>query len=486
MFRSRKVGTEIELPIYVENIAMYAEHADTLWYDLTAELGAEWVVSTDIYRGGATGISRTIDGATTVLTFDSSIFLFEFAMAPKSSITELERAWHEILPCVLSVLSRYGATLLGIGMHPALDIASGDAMPLWRTKRGIYQLLDARGWNHRSILHCASTQPAVDVYPDEIVNVINTLEYTLPLLQPVFANSPFVQWKQNPEVVDNRDLLAWKSVMRSSVDASAQTVGMPVAPYTDLSDYYAYLHSIPLFYLHHSKKSYKNSDCLVPLTDPKTNKPPSLRQLYDAKQWKGYSLNNPDHIREFVLDDFDVNVNAGIDWYSFRPVRLHSRLKKFDSWDQYFEIMTRNPEEAIEGAYLEIRSIDTQLPGQEFLPTATVLAIVRMHEKIRAWLQSHLAWSDVRAFYESSAHTSSAWMKQIGNHSYTDIVKELVTLLLEGLTAEELHYIAPLSDRVARMTSAASLVMKAYAAAPECFFQLTTYRTEQPRVSLVL
>lgn len=475
-FRPRNVGTEIELPIYVQDVSTYAEHANSLWYDLEKELGEEWKVNTDIYQGTATGISRTVNDVVTSLTFDSSIFLFEFSLAPKPSLAEVEREWELLLPTVLAVLSRYGATLLGIGMHPALDISSVNALQHWRTKRGIYRLLDARGWDHKQILHCASTQPAVDVYPEEIVNVINTLESTLPLLQPVFANSPLVAWKQHAEIVDNRDLLAWKSVMRSSVDASARTVGMPLQPYADLCAYYEYIHSIPIFYLHHSKKSYKNTDFLVPLKDPVTHAPPSLRQLYEAKKWKGYYLNNPDDVVEFSMDDFDVNVNAGVDWYSFRPVRLHAKLKQFQSWDEYFTQMSQNPEEAIEHAYVEIRSIDTQLPGQEFLPLAVVLSIVRMHERIGAWVQSRLSWSGIRTFYESFAHTSAAWSQQVDAQSYRTILRELLPLLLEGLEGEELRYITPLREHIERQRSDATLVTQAFALGQDPFFQLTTYR----------
>lgn len=464
MTPSPLIGCEIELPLLPADPEAYRAQIPAIWDEVVATLGGTWHVDIDALTGGVVGASQGGDYRNSALSYDASVLLLEFSLSPQKDLQALEAEWQRISKPVLGVFARHGVQALGCGMQPEVDIDAPNAYKTWNTK-GMYWYLPRRGWDHRWNLRCASSQPSVDVPMDEAIDAVNFLEKILPLCQPFLAHSCIERWTADPKIAEKRDFVGWLKLMEHSVDISM--IGMPEAPYKDLNGYMKRVFGHPLHTVTFDAGAATKKSRGVWLTEQ-----PSFLQLIEKPQWEGLQSNGETITIE--TDKLDPDTTACVDWYVFHPARLRMRLKPIGSWDVLKNAVKTDPPSLIAKTFIEIRSIATQLPAEHLLPAAFSLGLMRARPQLEKWL-GQWTWDEIREFSRTKAFRFDAWTSSVGSVPYAEIAQEIVKMVMAALTPEEQKFLGALSDRVAMMTSPASLSADALKQSRSAFLDLVTF-----------
>lgn len=459
------IGCEIELPLLPRDPEVYRKDIPAIWEEVVQVLGGTWHVDIDALTGGVVGASQGGDYRNSALSYDASVLLLEFSLAPQKDLQALEAEWQRISKPVLGVFARHGVRALGCGMQPEIDIDAPNAYKTWCTPKGLYWYLKKRGWDHRWNLRCASSQPSVDVTIDEAMDAVNFLERILPLCQPFLAHSCIERWTADPDIAEKRDLVGWSKLMEHSVDIAM--IGMPPLPYKDLNGYMRRVFGHPLHTVTFDSGAATKKSRGVWLTEQ-----PSLLQLLEKLQWEGLQSNGDTIMIE--TEKLDPDTTACIDWYVFHSARLRMRLKPIGSWDVLRNAIKTDPSSLIAKTFIEVRSIATQLPAEPLLPAALCLGLLRARPQLEKWL-GQWTWDQIRDFSRTKAFRFDAWTSSVGSVSYTTIAMEIVRVMMAALTPDEQKFLGALSDRVSRDSSPASLSSEALKKSRDAFLSLVTY-----------
>lgn len=476
------IGCEVELQLLPQQREEFLRGYPELWEFLASAMGGQWNVQRDAGTNVATGMSSGEGLEKTCISNDSAKTLLELALPPATSIERLHETWLLHFAPIAAALRSKAIHILGVGMHPEIDIGMNGAYETWVTPRGRYGLVKERGWQHHWLLTPASTQPSIDIPLDQPTEYVNLLERALPLLQPLCANSNVRRWEADEQYAELRNTVCYSRVFERSIDASFMVAGMPEKPYEHTGDYLRYLFSIPNYFVVSNKGSadYKSSG-LITLQPDATGKPPSLEVLLTTLieqhgRWEGRTLEGGSV--SLGIEDISPGQVGHVDWYSFRPARMKYILRDYASWEEFWHDYRTAPERVLRKAFIEVRSISTQLPGEEMLPCALVTGIVRGKDEMQRYLDTLCDWSEMLAFHRTLADQYVAWDSIIGNRRYPDVARDLVEIVSQQLSPTERRFIEPLTERMKNNESPAHLARREIRRSRDAFLSLVGYQSE--------
>ncbi|KKU78108.1 MAG: hypothetical protein UY05_C0068G0009, partial [Candidatus Peregrinibacteria bacterium GW2011_GWA2_47_7] len=255
--KSRKVGIEKEI-LVTDADGFMGDITERVWPDLKKKNLKAF--SDTFYTDQIVGFILNKDQITT----DAGKGTFEIILAPLPDVQSCERKMKKLLRILLPICSKQELSIIGLGVQP-LTKASRHT---WNRKQRYDILVDeALGPKVYPSSLTASDQVHIDISPDELIEVINTLNGIAGFMMVLFSNSPVRENKiSKPQVY--RELL-WDNLGR-------ERTGIPEKPFASTEEYLSYLWKLPCIM---AKKNNHYFSPKIPFEELARNKSP--KEVFD-------------------------------------------------------------------------------------------------------------------------------------------------------------------------------------------------------------
>lgn len=244
--KKRFIGIEIEMPVVNLNKEAVDEN---IIFGLSESFCSEFgfdIVSCDA-NGRATSMQNSMTGD--VLSFDCSYSNLELSLGKGENLNEIKSQFDKYYTFINNFLYDYNYTLTGMGINPYYNINHNKPIQNERYRMLYHHLHSYTKYEDSDVpfhnypkfgTFTSATQVQIDIFYDDLVNVINTFNRLEPFKSILFANSYF---PEEPDLACSRNML-WE---RSMQGYNPHNIGMFEYELKSIDDLVEYIKSTSIY-----------------------------------------------------------------------------------------------------------------------------------------------------------------------------------------------------------------------------------------------
>lgn len=237
----RKIGLELELPMVTGSGEAVSYHTVREMFHWLEKKG--WETTVDGGTGEVVEARKSITRSKGRFGYDKDMVAtemgyctVELSMCPEDDLNLMETHWKTIKKIILEYLRPLDCHLLGYGVQPITYPSSGLIANKGRYKlfeqESLNRIIDQKYGQDVSVFATsASNQCHVDIYKEEAIEAVNTMNGLAPLLSAVTANAPVWRGSVDAEWLDVREIF-WDKCQSGRVEQT----GIP-GDFNDFNDY---------------------------------------------------------------------------------------------------------------------------------------------------------------------------------------------------------------------------------------------------------
>ena len=237
----RKIGLELELPVVTRDGEAVSYHTIKTMFSWLEKKG--WETTVDGGTGEVVEARKSITPSRgrfgygkDIIGTDLGYCTLELAMCPENDLNALDLHWNAMKKIMLEYLSPIGCHLLGYGIQPITQPSSKLVANKGRYKffeqESLNRFIDQKyGQDVSAFAISASNQCHIDIYKEEAIEAVNTMNGLAPLLSAVTANASVWRGVPDMEWLDVREIF-WDMCHSQRIEQT----GIPHG-FNDFSDY---------------------------------------------------------------------------------------------------------------------------------------------------------------------------------------------------------------------------------------------------------